>query len=227
MHAIVVAAGSSRRMGFDKLRAPLAGRPVLWHSIHALARCPEVEALTVVTRRDFFEEVRLLADSAALGKALVLVEGGSERYLSVSAGLATLGEEGFVAVHDAARPLVTPEVVAGCLALARLHGAASCASPVADTVKRADGGKMVAGSVDRTGLWAMQTPQIFSNRLIREAYAAVLRDGALVTDEVSAVEHLGRPVALYENGDWNLKITFPRDIGLAELVLASRVGRSE
>ncbi|RFC45327.1 MAG: 2-C-methyl-D-erythritol 4-phosphate cytidylyltransferase [Verrucomicrobia bacterium] len=209
-------------MGFDKLLAPIAGQPVLWHSIHALARCPEVEGFTVVTRPDLVEKITRLAESAALGKGVLVVEGGSERHLSVSAGLATLEEEGFVAIHDAARPLVTPEVVAGCLALARMHGAASCASPVSDTVKRGDGAGMVSGSVDRKDLWAMQTPQIFSNRLIREAYAAVLRDGEMVTDEVSAVERLGRTVALYQNGEWNLKITFPRDISLAELILADR-----
>jgi len=163
-----------------------------------------------------------LAESAALGKGVLVVEGGAERHLSVNAGLATLDEEGFVGIHDAARPLVTPGAVAGCLTLARAHGAASCAAPVADTVKRGDEAGMVGGSVDRTGLWAMQTPQIFSNGLIREAYARVLEAGALVTDEVSAVEFLGRPVALYHNADWNLKITFPRDVALAELMMASR-----
>lgn len=222
MHAIVVAAGSSRRMGFDKLLAPLAGQSVLWHSVRALAKCADVSGLTLVTRSESLEEMRVLAESASLGKGVVVVEGGGERHLSVSAGLATLEEDGFVAIHDAARPLVTEEAVAGCLALARSHGAASCAAPVADTMKRGDDAGMVVGSVDRTGLWAMQTPQVFSNRLIREAYAQVLTDGALVTDEVSAVERLGRPVALYHNADWNMKITYPRDIALAEMILMSR-----
>lgn len=209
-------------MGFDKLLAPLAGRCVLWHSIHALARCDEVEGLTLVVRSDARTEMAVLAASAALGKAVALVDGGAERHLSVNAGLTALEGEGYVAIHDAARPLVTPEAVSGCLALARVHGAASCAAPVADTLKRADTAGMVVGGVDRTELWAMQTPQVFSIPLIREAYASVLRDGVLVTDEVSAVERLGRPVALYHNTDWNLKITFPRDIELAERVLASR-----
>ena len=224
MHAIVVAAGSSRRMGFDKLLAPLAGHSVLWHSVHALAKCAEVRRFTLVTRCGLVDEMRSLAESAALGKEVVVVEGGAERHLSVSAGIATLEEDGFVAIHDAARPLVTPAAVAGCLALARITGAAACAAPVADTLKRADDTGRVAGGVDRTGLWAMQTPQIFSNLLIREAYAQVLKEGALVTDEVSAVELLGRPVALYQNADWNMKVTFPRDIALVEMVLASRGG---
>jgi 2-C-methyl-D-erythritol 4-phosphate cytidylyltransferase len=222
MHAIVVAAGSSQRMGFDKLLAPLAGQSVLWHSIRALAKCSEVRQFTIVTRRELLEEMRGLAESASLGKGVLVVEGGAQRHLSVSAGLATLEEDGFVAIHDAARPLVTEEAVEGCLALARIHGAASCAAPVADTVKRGDAAGLVAGSVDRTGLWAMQTPQIFSNRLIREAYAQVLREQALVTDEVSAVERMGRAVAIYHNADWNLKMTFPRDLALAEMILASR-----
>jgi 2-C-methyl-D-erythritol 4-phosphate cytidylyltransferase len=209
-------------MGFDKLLAPLAGHCVLWHSIHSLAVCEEVERLTLVIRKESRELMEVLAQSAAVGKRVTCVEGGAERHLSVNAGLATLEEEGFAAIHDAARPLVTPDAVAGCLALARVHGAASCAAPVADTLKRGDGGGMVVGGVDRTGLWAMQTPQIFCNALIREAYASVLGDGALVTDEVSAVERLGRPVALYHNMDWNLKVTFPQDLQMAELVLASR-----
>ena len=222
MHAIIVAAGSSRRMGFDKLLAPLAGHCVLWHSIHALALCEEVERLTLVIRKDAGQAMEELAESAAMGKAVIFVEGGAERHLSVSAGIATLEEEGYVGIHDAARPLVTPDAVAGCLALAKVYGAASCAAPVADTLKRGDAGGMVVGGVDRTGLWAMQTPQIFSNALIREAYVSVLNDGALVTDEVSAVELLGRPVALYHNTEWNMKITFPQDLQLAEMVLASR-----
>lgn len=210
-------------MGFDKLLAPLGGAPVLWHSIRALAVCPEVDGLTVVTRPELFVQVEQWADSAAQGKPCGLVAGGAERHLSVWAGLQRLGGEvDFVAVHDAARPLVTPRAVAGCLALARLHGAASCAAPVSDTLKRADAGLKVCGAVDRTGLWGMQTPQIFQLPLLVRAYEAVLSAGGLVTDEVSAVEALGLPVALYDNADWNLKVTYPADVALAELMFAGR-----
>jgi 2-C-methyl-D-erythritol 4-phosphate cytidylyltransferase len=223
MHALLVAAGASRRMGFDKLLAPLGGGPVLWHSIRALAVCPEVAALTVVTRPELFAQVEQWSESAAMGKSLRMVEGGAERHLSVWAGLEGLGGEvEFVAVHDAARPLVTPRAVAGCLALARLHGAASCASPVSDTLKRADAALKVCGAVDRTGLWGMQTPQIFHRPLLMRAYEAVLNGGGLVTDEVSAVEALGLPVVLFDNPDWNLKVTYPADVALAELMLAGR-----
>jgi 2-C-methyl-D-erythritol 4-phosphate cytidylyltransferase len=223
MHALLVAAGASRRMGFDKLLAPLAGRPVLWHSIHALARCPEVHSLTVVTRPAMAELVTELAASSSEGKPFGIVAGGAERHLSVWAGLQRLGAEvDFVAVHDAARPLVTPEAVAGCLALARRHGAASCAAPVSDTLKRADAAQMVSEGVDRTGLWGMQTPQIFQRALLVRAYETLLRVGGAVTDEVSAVEALGLPVALFHNPEWNLKITYPADVALAELMFAGR-----
>jgi 2-C-methyl-D-erythritol 4-phosphate cytidylyltransferase len=223
MHALLVAAGASRRMGFDKLLVPLAGRPVLWHSIHALARCPEVQAITVVTRPEIAELVADLAVSSSEGKPVEIVHGGAERHLSVWAGLQRLGAEvDFVAVHDAARPLVTPRAVAGCLALARCHGAAGCAAPVSDTLKRADAGQMVSGGVDRTGLWGMQTPQIFQRALLVRAYETLLRAGGSVTDEVSAVEALGLPVAIYHNPEWNIKITYPADVALAELMFAGQ-----
>jgi 2-C-methyl-D-erythritol 4-phosphate cytidylyltransferase len=223
MHALLVAAGASRRMGFDKLLAPLSGRPVLWHSIDALAVCPEVHALTVVTRPELAAQVAEHAASAARGKPVEVVYGGAERHLSVWAGLQRLRDDvDFVAVHDAARPLVTPRAVAGCLALARIHGAASCAAPVSDTLKRADAAQLVCGGVDRTGLWGMQTPQIFQRALLVRAYEALLEAGGAVTDEVSAVEAVGVPVALYHNTEWNLKITYPADVALAELMLAGR-----
>ena len=223
MHALLVAAGASRRMGFDKLLAPLSGRPVLWHSIRALAVCPEVQSLTVVTRPELVSRGAEYADSSALGKPVEVVHGGAERHLSVWAGLQRLGADAeFVAVHDAARPLVTPRAIAGCLELARLHGAASCAAPVSDTLKQADAAQKVCGAVDRTGVWGMQTPQIFQKSLLVRAYEALLSAGGAVTDEVSAVEALGEPVALYHNTEWNLKITYPADIALAELMLAGR-----
>ena len=223
MHALLVAAGASRRMGFDKLLAPLSGRAVLWHSIRALARCPEVQALTLVTRPELSAQVAEYAASSAQGKPFEIVHGGAERHLSVWAGLQRLGADvDFVAVHDAARPLVTPRAVAGCLELARRHGAASCAAPVSDTLKRADATQLVSGSVDRTGLWGMQTPQIFQKALLVRAYETLLGAGGSVTDEVSAVEALGLPVALYHNPEWNLKITYPADVALAELMLAGQ-----
>lgn len=220
---VLVAAGGSRRMGFDKLTAPLAGRAVAAWAAAAFEACAEVGEIIVVTAAGREEEFRaLLAGSA---KVRAVVPGGAMRHLSVWEGLlAADPAAGLVAVHDAARPLVTPGLIARCLARAREVGAAAAATPVADTLKRAaPGTSLVAGGVDRTDLWAMGTPQVFRADLLRRAYEHVLGTGEPVTDEVSAVERLGAPVALVDTGEEaNFKVTYPRDLILARLVLAAR-----
>ena len=225
--AIIVAAGSSRRMGFDKIFAPLNGKPVLSYSLAAFQACPDVVDILVVTREDRVAEVEALAKAEGITKFRGTVEGGAERHLSVWNGLRVIDSERIrhVAIHDAARPLVTPKLIGECLALAREHGAACCASPVPDTVKRASYELMVTDSIDRQGLWAMQTPQVFSSVLIVQAYASLIAHNELVTDEVSAVQKLGKRVALLPNDDYNFKITFARDLPLAEQVLDIRAAK--
>jgi 2-C-methyl-D-erythritol 4-phosphate cytidylyltransferase len=224
LSAIVVAAGSSRRLGYDKLMAPLAGKCVLWHSLNVFGAMPEIERLIIVTRNERIEEMDALAESAAALKKRVIVPGGEERYLSVWAGLQALegSVSDFVAIHDGARPLITAAAIRACAELARRDGAACCASPIPDTVKRADSEGVVVESVERSGLWAMQTPQVFSCDLILQAYAAIIARNDMVTDEVSAVQKLGTRVALYRNEDWNFKITYKRDLDMAEQVLRLR-----
>jgi len=230
--AIIVAAGSSRRMGFDKLFAPLAGKPVVWHSLKAFSDCTEVDEIVVVAKADRVAEFRELAESERLPKVEKIIAGGSERHLSVWKGLKAVEarQSEFVAIHDGARPLTTPQLIRNCLIMAQQHGAACCASPIPDTVKRASIELMVQESVERTGLWAMQTPQVFSSGLILEAYAQLMSKHEMVTDEVSAVQKLGKKIALLKNENWNFKITFPHDLELAEHVLALRktpAGRGE
>jgi len=222
--AIIVAAGSSRRMGFDKLFAPLAGKPVLWHSLKAFNDTRHVDEILVVTREDAMDEVEKLVAQGGLEKVTKVISGGAERHISVWNGLQAVDSRGseFIAIHDGARPLVTPALIEACLDLARTHGEASCASQIPDTVKRASIEQMVTESVERTGLWAMQTPQVFSSGLILQAYAALMAKHEMVTDEVSAVQKLGKKIALLKNDDWNLKITFAHDLELAEHVLDLR-----
>lgn len=222
--ALIVAAGSSRRMGFDKLFAPLAGKPVLAYSMRAFSDCPEVDEILVVTREDRVDEVEQLVRDEALAKVSKVITGGAERHMSVWNGLQSIDSAGseFVAIHDGARPLTTPQLIHDCLAMAREHGAACCASQIPDTVKRASPEHVVTESVERTGLWAMQTPQIFASGLILQAYAALIAKHEMVTDEVSAVQKLGKKIALLKNTDWNFKITFPHDLELAEHVLSLR-----
>lgn len=214
-------------MGFDKILAPLHGKPVLYWSLKAFQDCPEVEEIIVVTREEAIAAVQHLAHVEKLTKVKQIVAGGSERHLSVWNGLQAVSSEGteYVAIHDGARPLVTAQLVTACLKLAEKHGAACCAAPIPDTVKRASYENLIIESVDRQNLWAMQTPQIFSSGLILQAYASLMAHNEMVTDEVSAIQKIGKRVALFQNEDYNFKITFPRDLPLAEQVLDIREGR--
>jgi 2-C-methyl-D-erythritol 4-phosphate cytidylyltransferase len=230
LSAVIVAAGSSRRMGFDKLFADLGGRPVVAWSVSAFQACAEVEALVIVAPPEREPALRELAQRWAWTKLRAIVPGGPERHLSVwnglraAAGLAATvsGEESFVAVQDGARPLVTPGMIERCLDAARVSGAACCAAPVSDTLKRANAQGWIVGSVDRTDLWAMQTPQVFRLADLQRAYERVLAAGLAVTDEASALEQMQQRVTLVNSGEFNWKITYPADLELARHLLTSR-----
>jgi 2-C-methyl-D-erythritol 4-phosphate cytidylyltransferase len=222
--AIIVAAGSSRRMGFDKLFAIIAGRPVLAHAINAFEQANSVAEIIVIAGKDRHDEIRKMSRDESFKKVRSIIIGGERRQDSVRAGLENLNPDArYVAVHDAARPLVRPEQIEGVFERCRAHGAAVLAEPIRDTLKYADDDLMVAASVDRHQLYAMQTPQIFERALIEEAYRAVFANRVSVTDEVSAVERLGRKVFLVPTEDFNFKITYPRDLALAEFVLRQRM----
>ena len=221
--AIIVAAGDSRRMGFDKLFAAIAGKPVIAHTIRAFERASSVRTIIVVAREDRHKEIKTIVRDEKSGKVRSIIPGGKHRQDSVRAGLDHLDSATrWVAVHDAARPLITPEQIERVFQQCANHGAAALAEPINDTLKRADSDFLVTGSVDRDQLYAMQTPQIFERQLIEEAYRAVCAEN-IVTDEVSAVEHIGRKVLLVASGDFNFKITYPRDLPLADFVLKQRM----
>jgi 2-C-methyl-D-erythritol 4-phosphate cytidylyltransferase len=205
--AIIVASGSSRRMGFDKLAAPLVGKPVLWHSVGAFSKLDEISQVIVVTPPERFA---WLAD---LGDKLVRVDGGKERPDSVAAGLAELNEEiTYVAIHDGARPLVSREAIRATFDAVEETGAACLARRVTETLKRATPEGITTESVSRENLWIMETPQIFSKDLILEAYQKVGTGEAQITDEVSALQRLGHGTALVENRSPNPKITVSADL---------------
>lgn len=210
-------------MGFDKLLALLGDKPVLAHTLDAFERTDSVDEIILIARAERVNEFQELVRQAAFKKVRDVVAGGEQRQDSVRAGLERLSPEAtYVAVHDAARPLVTPEQIDRVFALARQHGAAALAEPITDTVKRADENRFVTGGVAREGLYAMQTPQIFSRELLVDAYAAVTEKNLSITDEVSAVEHFGAKVLLVPNEEFNVKITYPRDLLLAQSFLSRR-----
>jgi 2-C-methyl-D-erythritol 4-phosphate cytidylyltransferase len=211
--AIIVAAGSSRRMGFNKLLALLGGVPVLRRTLAEFQACEAVDEIIVVAGDEVAAAIAPWQAQGGLGKLTAVIPGGAERHFSVWAGLQACSPEAeFIAVHDGARPLISPAQIAKCIAAARKHRAVACARPMTETLKRADASGRITESLDRQGVWVMETPQVFAQDLLREAYAAVLRDGALVTDEVSAVQHVGAEVKVVENTTPNPKITFPADL---------------
>ncbi len=223
LSAIIVAGGSSRRMGFDKTFALINGRPVIAHSIAAFEATPSVAEIILVGREDRLGELLELAAAENFRKVAKVIAGGTRRQDSVASGLQAMRSDAqLVAVHDAARPLVRPEQIEAVVAQARKTGAASLAAPIKDTIKQADPKFFVSGSVSREGLYAMETPQIFAVELLRRAYEAVKENGVAITDEVSAVERLGHKVLLVPNEQINLKITFPDDLKLAEMILNGR-----
>lgn len=215
--AVIVAAGSSQRMGFDKLLAKVAGVPVLQRSVEAFTACAAVSEVVVVCPECRFRAL----DFEFSHQIVTRVDGGADRHDSVAAGLAALPEGiEYIAVHDGARPLVSAAQIQSVLRAAVEHGAAASARPVTETVKRADAAGRVTEAVCRDNLWLMETPQIFRAELLARAYRQVQRSGARVTDEVSAMELIGQPVHLVANETANPKITYPPDIDQAERLLA-------
>ncbi|MEP2775720.1 MAG: 2-C-methyl-D-erythritol 4-phosphate cytidylyltransferase [Luteolibacter sp.] len=206
--AILVAAGSSRRMGFDKLAAPFNGIPVLARTVAAFMECPEISEIILVSPPERME----LLDEKTFTKPLTRIDGGGERHLSVAAGLAAVSPDAeLIAIHDAARPLVSQADILATIAAAREHGAASLARRVTETLKRSDESDFTDSAVARENLWFIETPQIFETDLIQHAYRHVLENNLPVTDETSALETIGVKTKLIPSTSPNPKITTPAD----------------
>ena len=214
--AIIVAAGNSRRLGHDKLTWTLDGVTVLRRSINAFLDAKNIHSIVVVCPLDRWNQI----DHENFTKPVIRVDGGKERQNSVAAGLAALpADTQLVAVHDGARPLVSPIDIDRCVEEASTFGAATLARRATETMKRSDDQGFNAEPVDRHNLWCMETPQVFQTSLLCEASKAVARNGITATDEVSAVEQLGTKVKFVESTSPNLKITTPADLALAEAVV--------
>jgi 2-C-methyl-D-erythritol 4-phosphate cytidylyltransferase len=225
--AVLVAAGRGERMGAARPKAflPLAGRPLLLRAAEAFEAAPEVEAIVAVVPAGEQRAARDLL--APLRKVMAVVPGGATRQDSVRAGLDALPAafDGVVLVHDAARALVEPALIAAVARAAAEAGAAIPVLPLVDTIKRVRDGD-VRETLDRSELQAAQTPQGARRALLEEALAAAARDGVVLTDEAAGLERLGRRVAAVVGSPRNLKITTPHDLRWAELLLATAVERS-
>lgn len=218
--AIVLAAGRSTRMGGgeNKQFITLLGKPLVYYALAAFEQCCVVDEIIVVRRPDYAEQAGQIARQ--FKKVAAFADGGVERQNSVWNGLEKATGD-IVSVHDGARPLVTPALIEATIVSAQATGTGIAATKVVDTIKEADD-KVVTRTVDRTKLWAVQTPQTVRTQLLREAYGLVLKKGVVVTDEAAAVEMLGHRVDLVETPFLNLKITTPSDLAMAEALLYSR-----
>ncbi len=229
--AIVAAAGSSTRMGdpstgsgqaTDKLFVPVAGRPLLAHVLATVQECPLVQRIVLVVSSAHLQRGRDLVAQHDLDTVSAVCRGGPRRQDSVRLGLEAIGHCDWVLVHDGARLLIDPVISEG-LAAARETGAAVPAVPIADTVKMAGPDGTIASTVDRSRLWAVQTPQVFRYDLLLRAHREVTAD---VTDDAAMLEALGLSVKLYPGSPLNIKVTTPQDLRNAEALLreAARSG---
>ncbi|KMY69084.1 hypothetical protein AAU61_06065 [Desulfocarbo indianensis] len=218
--AVVPAAGSGSRMGSGQAKQfmPLCGAPLLTRTLWALERAPVVEGVVVAAPPGGEAELRARClEPYGLAKVADVVAGGAQRQDSVAAGVARAAELGaaWVLVHDAARPLVRPELFAQVLQAARRTGAAVAALPCQDTVKEAGEREMVRSTLDRGRLWLVQTPQGFRVDLLLAALAKAKEEGFYATDEAGLMERAGHGVKLVMGDKRNIKITTPEDLSLA------------
>ena len=218
--AILVAAGSSSRMdGQDKLLAELGGMTVLERSALAFEQNDRISELVVVTRADRLDEISKLLDARGLSTLTMVAAGGETRADSVRAGLEHISKKAaLVAIHDAARPLVSQRIINETVAMAIKTRASAPAIPVKDTIKVAKSGAVVS-TPDRKTLYAVQTPQVFDADLLRAAHKKAEKSGKELTDDCLAAEQLGLKVFLTQGEETNLKITTPLDLRIAAMIL--------
>ena len=220
--AIIVAAGKGTRMGanVDKLWLEVAGRPVVAHTWRHFNDAAAVDEIILVVRDGMQEHFKDLAVRFHFQKPFRLVSGGVERQDSVWNGLEAVSPKTeIVAIQDAARPCTSAELIAATIAAARETGAAVAAQPVTDTLKETADGKIISRTVDRSKLWAVQTPQTFRVEVIRNAIAAARKNGLVLTDDTAACELIGQPVRLVKSASPNPKVTVPADLPFIESLL--------
>lgn len=237
--AILLAAGAGRRMesSVAKQYMLLRDKPVIWYGLQAFACSPIIDDIVlVVGKGEIPYAEKELVEKYGFAKVRRIIEGGSERYLSVQNALDLLREdaafaenaEGYVFIHDGARPLVTQQIIEDTFRAAKEWNACCAAVSVKDTIKLADEEGVVVQTLKRSSLFAVQTPQVFSAPLILEAYAklrgpAITEKVIVPTDDAMVVEQLmNKKVKLVETTYENLKITTPEDLELAERILKKR-----
>ncbi len=230
--AVLVAAGRSLRMGESSERKPfleLAGRTVLEHVCAAFDQAGSVAEIVIVGCAEDLDRIRkLAASSRSMRKVRRVVAGGEARSDSVAAGVEAADRSlALLAIHDVARPLVTPDLVERAIAVAAVRGAAVVAVPVTDTIKISSDGERAESTLDRGVLWSAQTPQVFRADLLRELLDRARKDGYRPTDDAALHETYVGPVPIVRGDPSNWKLTWPGELALAAAVLRERETRSD
>lgn len=230
--AVILCAGSGSRMRTDrnKVFLPLAGRPLLAHTLAAFTCATAVDELLLVAQADEMAQVRALAAEHGAARVLDVIAGGATRHQSEQRALEALrpritsGEIGVVLIHDGARPLVSPAEIDALAAAARAHGGALLGTPLApdEPLVRLARDGMLAALVPMAGLWRAQTPQAFAARALLDAYDRARREGFEGTDTAASFERAGHRVVIVPGSPENLKVTTPDDLLRAEVLLRER-----
>jgi len=218
--AIVLAAGQGKRMGttIQKQYLELKGKPVLFYSLNVFQNSEIIDEIVLVVGENQEEYCREhIVVKYHLDKVKEIVPGGSERYYSVWNGLQAMKEEGYVFIHDGARPFVTEEIIQRAYEEVKQHKACVVGMPVKDTIKIADTNGFAKETPDRNYVWMIQTPQVFEVPLIKKAYSEIVKKKDIaVTDDAMVVEQIyGMQVKLVKGSYENIKITTPEDIKVA------------
>ena len=221
--AVIVAAGSSQRMGSDKIFAALGGLPVLVRSVRCFEREDCVDEIVIVTREEKLEQVASLVKKYGLDKVSKVIIGGSTRVESCLAGVSETDHRAeLIAIHDGARPLVSGEIIRNTVLAAHRSYAAIPVVRSTDTLKMLDDKGTVCGSVDRDAVYRVQTPQVFRADLIKGALTEAMKRGLPLTDDSTAMDILGIRTQTVEGSEDNIKLTTPRDFVIAEAILRAR-----
>ncbi|MDR1564454.1 MAG: 2-C-methyl-D-erythritol 4-phosphate cytidylyltransferase [Oscillospiraceae bacterium] len=220
--AIIVAAGSSTRMGggLSKQLLTIGEMPVIYHTIKAFQECTAIDEIIISARECDFEPISAIASEYHFDKVSKLVSGGETRQQSVKNGIAAVsGKCLYLAVHDGARPLVTCSDITLCINAAIEHGAAALGTPIVDTLKLADTSGKILGTQSRNSLWAVHTPQIFEKELYLRALKAAEQANAFYTDDCQLIEAVKANIFIVNSSRFNIKITTPEDLLFAEAAL--------
>lgn len=225
--AVIVAAGSSQRMGMDKLSVMLDGQPVLVRAANAFEQSPLISETVIVTREDRLAEISELVKTYNLEKVSAVICGGKTRTESAFAGVMALrSEPKLIAVHDGARPFVSQGLIERCVMKASVQYAAIPVLKSTDTLRAIDQKGVLIGTYDRDAVVRVQTPQVFLADLLKGALTDAVQKGMTFTDDAAAVERMGLALQSVEGEEENIKLTTPQDLLLAQSILAQRRGEA-